>query len=372
MGRTADSGAIRQAVAGTISPTAAMDGAGGICQRFGMLSPDSPSPPKRERPVGFTGSHLDRAGNPRRKPEWLAAQRSRADARFLVLRELKALVDIAQKPAAIRWLDTAWADAHAELPCIFLGLDEDDIPHFALDGDRDDRTAALHTETAKFIDVRSIAPQLISEEAAILAQARALIDWHQRHRFCAQCGSPTEPGEAGYMRRCTNEACNASHFPRTDPVVIMLAVRKDAKTGEDMVLLGRQSRMPPGMYSALAGFMEPGESIEEAVRREIEEESGVITGAVRYLVSQPWPFPSSLMIGCIAEALDAGITVDHDELEDARWFSRSEAAAMLERGKQRLAPTDPPPADNPQNLPWMPPPLSLAHQIARRWLAETE
>lgn len=347
-----------------------MDGAGGICQRFGMLSPDSPISPKRERPVGFTGSHLDRAGNPRRKPEWLAAQRSRTDARFLVLRELKALVDIAQKPAAIRWLDTAWADAHPALPCIFLGMDEDDIPHFALDGDaapEDAGIPALHGETDKFIDVRSIAAQLTPEEAAILAQARSLIDWHQRHRFCAQCGSRTELGEAGYVRRCTSEACGASHFPRTDPVVIMLAVRRDEVTGEDMVLLGRQGRMPPGMYSALAGFMEPGESIEEAVRREIMEESGVITGAVRYLISQPWPFPSSLMIGCIAEALDGSITVDQDELEDARWFSRSEAAAMLERGKQRLPTTE----TNPDEPPWMPPPLSLAHQIARRWLAES-
>lgn len=348
-----------------------MDGARRICQRFDMLSPDSPTPCPA-RPIGFTGSHLDRAGNPRRKADWLAQQRARKEARFLVLRELKALVDLTVKPVAIRWQDTAWADAHAALPCIFLGLDEDDIPHFALDGDRDDSTAALHTDTAKFIDVRSIAPQLRPEEAAILAQARALIDWHQRHSFCAQCGSKTELGEAGYVRRCTNESCGAAHFPRTDPVVIMLAVRKDAKTGEDMVLLGRQSRMPPGMYSALAGFMEPGESIEEAVRREIQEESGVITGAVRYLFSQPWPFPSSLMIGCIAETLDDMITVDQDELEDARWFTRAEAADMLERGKQRLAPTDPPPTDNPQNLPWMPPPLSLAHQIAKSWLAETK
>ncbi|MEK9970052.1 MAG: NADH pyrophosphatase zinc ribbon domain-containing protein, partial [Ferrovibrio sp.] len=199
-----------------------------------MLSSDTPTPPAERRtearpvrPIGFTGSHLDRAGNPRRKPEWLAAQRQRTDARFLVLRELKALITIAQKPAAIRWLDAAWADAHAVLPCIFLGLDENDIPHFALDGDaagNDASVAALHGETDKFIDVRSIAAQLIPEEAAILAQARAVIDWHQRHRFCAQCGSQTEMAEAGYTRRCTNTDCNAAHFPRTDPVVIMLAV----------------------------------------------------------------------------------------------------------------------------------------------------
>jgi NAD+ diphosphatase len=343
-----------------------------------MVSSDTPtspndrrSDPRPARPIGFTGSHLDRAGNPRRKPDWLAGQRQRKDARFLLLRELKALVTITQKPAAIRWLDLAWADAHAALPCIFLGLDENDIPHFALDGDsagEDESVAAMHGATDKFIDVRSIAALLIPEEAAILAQARSMIDWHQRHRFCAQCGSQTEMAEAGYTRRCTNTECNAAHFPRTDPVVIMLAVHRDEKTGDEKILLGRQGRMPPGMYSALAGFMEPGESIEEAVRREIEEEAGVITGAVRYLVSQPWPFPSSLMIGCIAEALDDRITVDQDELEDARWFSRAQATEMLERGKQRQSPTDPPPADNPDNEPWMPPPLSLAHQIAKRWL----
>lgn len=331
-----------------------------------MLNPVSaPHPP---RPIGFSGSHLDRAGNPRRDTAWLASQRQAATSRFLVLRELKALIDIGTKPAKIAWQDRSWADAHADLPTIFLGL-ADGVAHFAIDADKADDAIGLHGETQKYIDVRSIAAQLAAEEAAILAQARSLIDWHQRHGFCAQCGSKTELAEAGYVRRCTNESCNAQHFPRTDPVVIMLAVRRDAKTGEDMVLMGRQSRMPPGMYSALAGFMEPGESIEEAVRREIMEEAGVPTGNVRYLCSQPWPFPSSLMIGCIAEATDARITVDPHELEDARWFSRTEVAEMLERGKQRLAPTDPPPADNPQNAPWMPPPLSLAHQIAKRWLA---
>lgn len=337
-----------------------------------MVSPENLQKPRR--PIGFTGSHLDRAGNPRRDQDWLTSQRRRPDSRFLVLRELKALIDlpdrVSGKPARIAWLSQAWAKDHESLPHMFLGLDPDGIAHFAVDGDTDAGTAALHGETAKFIDVRSIAAQLAPEEAAILAQARSLVDWHQRHGFCAQCGARTIAGDAGYMRKCTSDTCGAQHFPRTDPVVIMLAVRHDEKTGEDMVLMGRQSRMPPGMYSALAGFMEPGESLEEAVRREIMEEAGVKTGAVRYLMSQPWPFPSSLMIGCIAEATSSEITVDITELEDARWFRRGEMAEMLERGKQRLAPTDPPPADNPQNEPWMPPPLSLAHQIAKKWLSE--
>lgn len=342
-----------------------MDGAPRICQRFGMVSPEKPA-----KPIGFTGSHLDRAGNPRRDPAWLTGQRARPEARFLVLRELKALIDITGRPSRIAWQDAGWGKTYESLPTIFLGLDPAGIPHFAVDGDADAAgTAGLHGEKTKFIDVRSIAAALPPEEAAILAQARSVIDWHQRHGFCAQCGARTEAGEAGYMRKCTSTTCGAQHFPRTDPVVIMLAVRKDAKTGQDLVLMGRQSRMIPGMYSALAGFMEPGESLEEAVRREIMEESGIATGAVRYLVSQPWPFPSSLMIGCIAEATSEQITVDPTELEDARWFTRDEMIAMLVRGKQRLSPADPPPADNPANEPWMPPPLSLAHQIARLWLA---
>ncbi|HEX6958437.1 MAG TPA: NAD(+) diphosphatase [Ferrovibrio sp.] len=332
-----------------------------------MLNPDPArqqrsSRQRPSRPIGFAGSNLDRAGNPRRNPAWLSEQRRSAQARFLPMRELKALIALDGRPgndapARIAWQDAAWDRAHAALPCIFLGLDEAGIPHFATDCDGDDSTAALHGDSVKFIDVRSIAPQLAPEEAAILAQARSLIDWHQRHRFCAQCGSPTRAAEGGYSRHCTSDACKAQHFPRTDPVVIMLAVRRDEASGQDMVLLGRQARFLPGMYSALAGFMEPGETIEEAVRREIFEEAGITTGAVRYVASQPWPFPSSLMIGCIAEAESAEITVDKDELEEARWFSRDEVEIMRQKSTDMEA------------APRLSPPLALAHQLARLWLA---
>lgn len=310
---------------------------------------------KPPRPITFSGSLLDRAGNPRRDAGWLAERRAAVSSRFLPLRELKPLIDITGKPAKLAWQPAAWARAHAALPTVFLGL-ERGIAHFVVDCDRDDSTAALHGESVKFIDVRSIAPMVAPEDAAILAQARSLVDWHQRHGFCAQCGSATRLAEAGYSRRCSSDACKAQHFPRTDPVVIMLAVRRDQKTGQDMVLLGRQPQFMPGMFSALAGFMEPGESIEEAVRREISEESGIACGPVRYLASQPWPFPSSLMIGCVAEALEEKITVDPAELEDARWFSRDEIALMLRN------------STDPEATPRMPPPLSLAHQIAKLWL----
>jgi NAD+ diphosphatase len=187
------------------------------------------------------------------------------------------------------------------------------------------------------------APQ---EELGILATAKSLLDWHARHRFCANCGSPTTLAQAGFRRDCAS--CGAQHFPRTDPVVIMLVARRN------QCLLGRQSRFLPGMYSCLAGFVEPGETIEAAVRRETFEEAGVRVGAVRYAASQPWPFPSSLMIGCIGEAESEALTLDREELEDARWFSREDVRLMLRR-------------EHPRGL-FTPPPVAIANYLMREWL----
>ena len=158
-------------------------------------------------------------------------------------------------------------------------------------------------------------------ELGLLAEAKALMNWHQRHRFCPNCGAPSRPSVSGFRRDCPS--CSTQHFPRTDPVAIMLAVRGDH------CLLGRSARFASRVYSALAGFIEHGETIEAAVRREIKEEAGVSCGRVTYLASQPWPFPMSLMIGCHAEALTDEITIDREELEDARWFSRAECASIL-------------------------------------------
>lgn len=197
-------------------------------------------------------------------------------------------------------------------------------------------------------DLRSIAVQGLvpPDELGALAQGKAMLNWHGRHRFCSNCGAATEPSCGGLRRDCKN--CGGQHFPRTDPVSIMLVAR-----GEHC-LLGRQARFVPNSYSCLAGFVSPGETIEDAVRREVLEEAGIRVGAVRYVISQPWPFPSSIMIGCFGEALSEDITIDRDELEDARWFSRDEVASMLDRR-------------HPDGL-ITPPPMAIANYLMRSWV----
>lgn len=199
------------------------------------------------------------------------------------------------------------------------------------------------------VDLRSIAVRGLvpAEELGMLAMAKSMLDWHRRHRFCANCGAPTQPAQAGFRRDCA--ACSAQHFPRTDPVVIMLVTRGDR------CLMGRQPRFPEKMYSCLAGFLEQGETIEDAVRRETFEEAGIRVGAVRYLASQPWPFPSNVMIGCIGEALTDDIAFDGEELEDARWFTKDDIRRMLDGTHEEfLAPA----------------PIAIANHLIREWVKE--
>jgi NAD+ diphosphatase len=207
--------------------------------------------------------------------------------------------------------------------------------------------APLPEGAAAETDLRSVAVEaaVSPENIGALAQARSLLNWHQRHRFCSVCGQPSVVKIGGYRRDCPS--CGAEHFPRTDPVVIMLA------TDGERCLLGRQARFAPDMYSCLAGFLEPGETIEDAVRRETLEESGIKIGRVRYHASQPWPFPSSLMIGCHAEAKSTEITRDEVELEDCRWFPRGEVRQMLA-------------GTHPQGI-RMPPRIAIANHLIRFW-----
>lgn len=257
---------------------------------------------------------LDRAAHQRKDPHWLAARLAHVDSRFVPVwrgANLLAGADSAEPRAILLHRGGIAAEGHA----IFLGL-AGDTAYFAIDlSVLDDPLAGLTgADAAAFVDLRRVGPLLPRAESALLAYARGMVHWHRRHAFCAQCGAATLPAEAGHLRRC--DACGAVHFPRTDPAVIML-VHDGSRC-----LLGHQASWATGMHSTLAGFVEPGESLEEAVRREVAEETGIAVAEIRYHSSQPWPFPSSLMLGFTARALSTAIELDAHELEAARWFER--------------------------------------------------
>jgi NAD+ diphosphatase len=280
-------------------------------------------------PPGFTGAGLDRADHLRLDPERIAAMMANGDARLLALDGLDPVLDEAGR--------LAWGPLAGEGEALFLGLDEG-VPLFA----PLIRTEALGQRAWAVFRLLAL---MSGKDAAIWGAARALNEWHNRHRFCGICGTATALFRAGWGRKCPG--CGAEHFPRVDPVVIMLAEH------EGRVLLGRQPGYPPGRYSALAGFVEPGESIEEAVARELMEEAGVAVSGVRYLASQPWPFPGSLMIACIGRAASDEIVLDTKELEDAFWCDRAGVAAAL--------------AGDPRAPFLAPPPFAIANTLLTRW-----
>ena len=288
--------------------------------------------------VAFAGSRIDRADHIRQSAEALAGLMNHR-ARLLLLDGLDPVIS---DQGALSWGSLADADPAAEL--VFLGRSEDRgcFAAVPLAGSVAPPNPRLWQAMA------SLAP----EELATYGGARSMVDWHARHRFCARCGNPTRMAKAGWQRDCISDACKAEHFPRVDPVTIMLVEHENA------ILLGRQPRFPAGNYSALAGFVEPGETIEEAVAREVFEEAGVRVRDVSYVMCQPWPFPSSLMIGCHAFADDPAVTVDTNELEDACWFTRAQvedamrAAQAGGRGEAFGAP----------------PPFAVAHHLLNWWV----
>ena len=272
--------------------------------------------------IPFSGNPLDRVANLRRDEAWLVAQLGAAQSRFLPFWRLNVLARESEQ-AELHWLDARVRDLLDDAAALLLLGLRDGIAHFAVDlSALDDPIAALGIEDAAFADARRIAVSLPGGDAGILAQGRALIEWHTRHRFCGSCGAPTVVAGGGAMRRCTS--CGAEHFPGPHPVVIMVVWRGDRW------LLGRGRGWAPGRFSALAGFIDQGETIEEAVAREVKEEVGLDVDEVVYHSSQPWPFPMSLMIGCFAHVTGEALTVDPEELDEARWFSREEIRCALE------------------------------------------
>lgn len=272
--------------------------------------------------IPFSGNPLDRAANQRRDDAWLAAQFSAADSRYLPFWRLNVLAREAEQ-AELGWLG-ATVRQHLEdgAAPLLLGM-RDGVAHFAVDlSSLTDPIATIGIEDADFADARRIAANLPVGDAGILAQARAMIEWHTRHRYCGSCGAATVVGGGGSMRTCTS--CGAEHYPNPQPVVIMVVWRGDR------CLLGSGRNWAQARFSALAGFMDQGETIEEAVAREVKEEVGLDVDEVVYHASQPWPFPSNLMIGCFAHATSEAVTVDPVELSGARWFSREEISRALE------------------------------------------
>ncbi|MBL8587690.1 MAG: NAD(+) diphosphatase [Methylobacteriaceae bacterium] len=311
--------------------------------------------------LAFHGNPLDRRSERRDDAAFLDALFTRADAQTVLIAGDVPALGGGGTPTPFHAVSQARA-----LPCAevaLLGLRESGAPVFAtlladeaiaVEGEKE---ATVSWDTRRVVvrgrpdialrDLRSLAAEGVfgPEDTAILAQAKALMHWHARHRFCSNCGAKTRLAAAGWRREC--DGCRAQHFPRTDPVAIMLA------TDGERCLLGRQARFPRGMYSALAGFVESGETIEEAARRELFEEAGVRVSSVAYLASQPWPFPMTLMIGCIARAETRELTIDRTELEDARWFSREEIRAVLEKR-------------HPDGV-TAPQPIAIAHHLITAW-----
>ena len=286
-------------------------------------------------PLAFCGCRLDRADHVRADPEALAGHMGWR-ARLLALDGMMPAID---DDGRLAWGTLADAPDDAEL--VFLGLDEGRAC-FAVVPPRGDASPRMANP-----QLWSLMASLAPEDLALYGGARSVVDWHARHRFCAACGEATTLAKGGWQRDCG--ACGAQHFPRTDPVTIMLVEHGGR------LMLGRGLGWPEGRFSALAGFVEPGESIEEAVAREVLEESGVRVRDVTYVASQPWPFPSQLMIGCHSYADDDALTIDETEMAEVRWFTRNEVEAAL--------------AGN-ADAPFLaPPPHAIAHHLLRWWIA---
>ncbi len=302
------------------------------------------------RYIPVSGNPRDREAVRRRDRDWLGTLSTAAASRFLPFWQLQPLLKRGEE-RPLCWARREFFEDLADVPEPVLLGTQGGVAHFAVDvtSANDPEVAFGLDEVASFEDLRANVGVMPAPDAAIAAQWRAYVDWHARHRHCAVCGGTTRSVPGGGHRICAE--CQVEHFPRTDPVAIAAVVRGDR------CLLGRGPGWPQTMFSALAGFVEPGETLEEAVRREVLEESGIAVGAVRYVASQPWTFPSSLMIGCLAEAESVAISIDRAEIEEARWFSRDVLRAALEGRTKEVM---------------VPPPMAIAHHLIRAWVDEAD
>ncbi|MXX62096.1 MAG: NAD(+) diphosphatase [Holophagales bacterium] len=295
---------------------------------------------------------VDRRSERRGDAEWLARRLADPSSQLTVVWRERSLVldahtgDRGPVPGTVATVEAAGLVDGAE-DVVFLG-EAEGVAYFSVDlSEREDPLAGPLRGAGRFVELRQVGAAMSGRGANLLAYARAMATWHRRHRFCGQCGAATESRNAGHLRVCT--ACGIEHFPRTDPAVIML-VHTEASDGGSC-LLGRQASWPAGMFSALAGFVEPGESLESAVAREVREETGIAVDTVRYHSSQPWPFPTSIMLGFYATSPGGDVQVDTEELEQAVWATRSELEYALRAREVRL-----------------PPPFSIARRLIDDWL----
>ncbi|MGQ0665208.1 MAG: NAD(+) diphosphatase [Pseudomonadota bacterium] len=299
-----------------------------------------------QRPNFYAGLGLDRLADRRRDEAWLRARLDDPSTRLVPVWRAKNLVahGAVQEAAFLGRRDVEGIDA----PGVFLG-EAEGVAYFAVDVSAlaEDALTRLIGARGAFRDLRAAGPLLSHRQGALLAYARGLVHWHSRHRFCGVCGASTTSEAGGHVRACTDSSCAAQHFPRTDPAVIMLV------TLEDRCFLARQRHFPPAMHSTLAGFVEPGESLEEAVVREVREEAGLVVREVRYHSSQPWPFPSSIMLGFTASADSEAFRLDPGELETGGWYAREFLSASHDPETFRLPRAD-----------------SIARRLIEDWLAE--
>ncbi|MCY3590847.1 MAG: NAD(+) diphosphatase [Acidobacteria bacterium] len=296
---------------------------------------------------------VDRRSERRGDADWLARRLADPSSQLTAVWRERSLVfdahtgDRGPVPGTVATVEAAGLVDGAE-DVVFLG-EAEGVAYFSVDlSEREDPLVGPLRGAGRFVELRQVGAAMSGRGANLLAYARAMATWHRRHRFCGQCGAATESRNAGHLRVCT--ACGIEHFPRTDPAVIMLVHTVAGDGGS--CLLGRQASWPPGMFSALAGFVEPGESLESAVAREVREETGIAVETVRYHSSQPWPFPTSIMLGFYATSPGGDVQVDTEELEQAVWATRSELEYALRAREVRL-----------------PPPFSIARRLIDNWLS---